>query len=244
MKTKGRQLTTVDLVVVFRRSLVLMLAAALLGGVISYFLAARRATVSYTAVAEVYVQTTTVDMEEGPTSNEIALARAMAKSCCDAIKNDTLCNNIKRYFTDRAGDGWPDISSIGNDTLGAMMAATVAENSQNVTITVTAGNGELAICLANAIADEMEKSLTDVIGNCSITPTKWAGTASPTSTFSKTLAIVGAPVGAFGAYAVMLLFYIFNPRVRDKKELEEQFCSDVPLLGAVRATEEKKGGLL
>lgn len=244
MKTKGRQLTTADLVAVFRRSLVLMLAAALLGGVISYFLAARRASVSYTAVAEVYVQTTTVDMEEGPTSNEIALARAMARSCCDAIKNDTLCNNIKRYFAERAGDGWPDISAVGNDTLSAMMTATVAENSQNVTVTVTAGDGKLAICLANAVADEMERSLADVIGNCSITPSKWAGAASASSTFSKTLAIVGAPVGAFGAYAVMLLLYIFDPLVRDKRELEEQFCSDVPLLGAVHATEGKRGGLL
>jgi capsular polysaccharide biosynthesis protein len=83
-----------------------------------------------------------------------------------------------------------------------------------------------------------------VIGNCSITPAKWAYTAAANTTFSKTLAIVGAPVGAFGAYALMLLIYLFDPRVRDKKELLEYVGEDLPLLGEVTASEPKKGGLL
>lgn len=242
MKTKGRQLTTADLFVVLRRSLLLIVACALLGGAASYWLAGRRASVTYTASSAVYVQASTVDMEEGPTSNEIALARAMALSCCDAIKNDTLCNNIKAYFAKRTGDGWPDISHIDNDTLSAMISATTETNSQNVQITVTASDGLLAIYLANAVADELEASMVDIIGNCIMTPASWAYKATPTSTFSATLAIVGVPVGAFGAYALMLLLYILDPRVRDRKELVELFEDELPLLGTVTATETKKGG--
>lgn len=242
MKTKGRQMTTADLFIVLRRALLLMLVCALLGFAASYFLASRRASVSYTATSSVYVQASSVNINVGPTSNEIALARAMALSCCDAIKNDVLCNNVKAYFADRQEHGWPDISQMNNDSLGAMITATVETNSQNVTVTVTCADGKMAIYLANAIADVMEKSLVDVIGSCSITPAQWAYTASASSTFSKTLAIVGAPVGAFGAYAVMLLLYLFDPRVRDKKELLAHFGEDLPLLGEVTATEEKKGG--
>ncbi|MBQ8351133.1 MAG: hypothetical protein IJY20_03700 [Clostridia bacterium] len=242
MKTKGRQLTTADLFIVLRRAIALIVVCAILGFGASYWLASRRASVSYTATSGVYVQASTVNINAGPTSNEIALARAMALSCCDAIRNEELCNNIKAYFAARADKGWPDISRMDNDTLGSMISATTDVNSQNVTITVTSGDGRLAIYLANAIADEMEDSLVDVIGNCSITPAKWAYTASATSTFSKTLAIVGAPVGAFGAYALMLLLYIFDPRVRDQKELLEHFGEDLPLLGEVTATKKQKGG--
>ena len=244
MKTKGRQMTTADLFIVLRRALLLMLVCALLGLAASYWLASRRASVSYTATSGVYVQASTVNINAGPTSNEIALARAMALSCCDAIRNETLCNNIKTYFAARAEHGWPDISGIDNDKLGSMISAASDINSQNVAITVTCPDGRLAIYLANAIADEMENSLVDVIGNCSITPAKWAYTAAANTTFSKTLAIVGAPVGAFGAYALMLLIYLFDPRVRDKKELLEYVGEDLPLLGEVTASEPKKVGLL
>ena len=242
MKTKGRQLTTADLFIVLRRALVLIVCCALLGGAATYWLANRRASVTYTATSGVYVQASTVNMDEGPTSNEIALARAMALSCCDAIKNDTLCNNIKAYFADREGDGWPSISHISNDALGAMISATVEQNSQNVVITVTASDGHLAIRLANAVADEMEASMVDIIGSCSITPAKWAYSASATTTFSKTLATSGVLVGAFGAYALVMLLYILDPRVRDEKELLDLYENDLPLLGTVSAEEPKKGG--
>lgn len=244
MQTKERQLTTADLFIVLRRALLLIVACALLGGAVSYWLAKRRASVTYTASSAVYVQASTVDMEVGPTSNEIALARALALSCCDAIKNDALCNNIKAYFAQRAGDGWPDISHIDNNTLSAMITATTETNSQNVAITVTASDGRLAILLANAVADEMEASMVDIIGHCVITPASWAQVATATSTFSPTLAIVGVPVGAFGAYALVLLLYILDPRVRDRKELVELYEDELPLLGTIEAAQTSARCLL
>ena len=241
MKTKGRQLTTVDLFRVLRRALLLVIACALLGGAAGYYLSSRGAEVTYTASSSVYVQASTVDMEVGQTSNEIALGRALALSCRDAIKNDTLYNNVKDYFAKRADDGWPDISKVNNDSFGTMISAAVETNSQEVTITVVAKDGKLAIHLANAIADELESSVVDIIGACRVEPKKWAYTATPASTFSLTLAFAGALFGAFAAYALMLLLYVFDPRVRDAKELVEQYGEALPLLGEA-ASFEKKGG--
>lgn len=242
METKERQLTVADLLLVLRRALLLMLACALLGGAVGYYLSSRNAKVTYTATSGVYVQASTVDMEVGPTSNEIALGRALALSCRQAIKNDTLYNNVKAYFAKRQSEGWPDISGISNDAIGAMIDATVETNSQNVVITVTASNGKLAIYLANAIADEMEASVTDIIGACHIEPTKWAYTASAQAGSSPvTGGVSGAIVGAAVAYALMLVMYMFDPRVRDKKELSELYGDVMPLLGELRIEETKEG---
>ena len=241
MKTKGRQLTTVDLFYVLRRALLLVVACALLGGAAGYYLSLRRAEVTYTASSSVYVQVSTVDMEIGQTSNEIALGRALALACRDAMKNDTLYNNVKDYFGDRLDDGWPDISSVNNDAIGRMISASVETNSQVVNITVTAKDGRLAIYLANAVADEMESSVVDVIGACRIEPKKWAYTATAESTFSLTLAFAGALFGAFGAYALVLVLYLFDPRVRDRKELIAYYGEAMPLLGEV-TTDVTRGG--
>ena len=241
MKTKARQLTTADLFIVLRRALLLMLACALLCGALGYYMAVRKTKVTYTASSSVYVQAITVDTGMGVASNDIALGRALALSCRDAMKNDVLCNNVKAYFAARQAYGWPDISGMDNDKLVAMISSEVQTNSQKVDITVTCSDGELAIYLANAVADEMERSVISIIGACKIEPSKWAYSAAATSTFSLTPVYAGVVFGAFGAYALVLLLHIFDPRVRNKRELLQLCGDEVFFLGEVSAKQQKGG---
>ena len=159
----------------------------------------------------------------------------------DAMKNDVLCNNVKAYFAARQAYGWPDISGMDNDKLVAMISSEVQANSQKMDITVTCSDGELAIYLANAVADEMERSVVSIIGACKIEPSKWAYSAAATSTFSLTPVYAGVVFGAFGAYALVLLLHIFDPRVRNKRELLQLCGDEVFFLGEVSAKQQKGG---
>ncbi|MBQ8174320.1 MAG: hypothetical protein IJ009_02845 [Clostridia bacterium] len=219
MKIKERLITVSDIVTVLRRYFLLIIACALLFGAAGYLYAVKTATVTYTATSGVYVQTADVDMEVGPTANQISLGRALALSCKDAIKNEAVYQNVKAYFAEQRKDdpAWEDLSSVSNSTLRDMVACTVASNSQYVDITVTASTASMAVHVANAVAGVLEVSVIDVIGNCRIEPTAVARTAiaNVTSEFSPTsLSVTAAVVGAFLTFCVLFAFYFFDPHVR------------------------------
>ena len=216
MKIKERLITVSDIVTVLRRFFLLIIACALVFGAAGYLYAAKTATVTYTATSGVYVQTADVDMEVGPTANQISLGRALALSCKNAIKNEAVYNNVKAYFAEqrKTDPSWEDISSVSNSALRAMVECTVESNSQYVDITVTASSASLAVHVANAVAGVLEVSVIDVIGNCRIEPTAVARTAAGSSDFSVAPAITAAVVGAFLAFCGLFALYFFDPRVR------------------------------
>ena len=216
MKIKERLITVSDILTVLRRYFLLIIAAAVVFGAAGYLYAVKTTTVTYEASSGVYVQMADVDMEVGPTSTQISLARAMAASCKNAIRSEAVYQNAKAYFAEqrKTDSKWEDISSMSNDKLRSMVECTVESNSQYVTITVTASTASMAVHLANAIAGVLEVSVVDVIGNCRIDPTTVARGATATSDFSPTLALTLAVVGAFLAFCGMFAVYFFNPRVR------------------------------
>ncbi|MBQ3056372.1 MAG: hypothetical protein IJC95_02655 [Clostridia bacterium] len=240
MKIKERLITVRDITTVLRRYFLLIIAAALVFGAAGYLYAVKTANVTYTATSGVYVQTYDVDMEVGPTANQISLGRALALSCKTAIKNEAVYQNVKAYFAEqrKSDPSWEDLSSVSNATLRAMVECTVESNSQHADITVTASSASMAVHLANAIAGVLEVSVIDVIGNCRIDPTAVARSATMTSDFSFSMAITLAVVGAFLAFCGMFAMYFFNPYVRVS---DMSTCYEgVSLLADLRVRGKKK----
>ncbi len=241
MKIQGRELAPADLFVVLWRFLALILACALVGFAAGYALALRRTEVTYVASADVFVQAATVDEQVGQSSTEIALGRALATSCRDAVNSGSqaLYDRVKGYFA--AQEGWTDLSNITNGQLAAMVSASVESNAQIVRLTVTSQNGDLAIQLANAIAHELEDAMIGVIGACHISTNRYAESASSSVQTSKIIPLAGGVAFAFFAYMGALLFYILDPRVRDENELVAICPEGVPLLGTLCGLQEEGG---
>lgn len=240
MKIKERLITVSDILTVLRRYFLLIIAAAVVCGAAGYLYAVKTTTVTYEATSGVYVQMADVDMEIGPTSTQISLARAMAASCKNAIRSEAVYQNAKAYFAEqrKTDPKWEDISAVSNDKLRSMVDCTVDSNSQYVTITVTASTASMAVHLANAIAGVFEVSVVDVIGNCRIDPTTVARGATATSDFSPTIALTLAVVGAFLAFCFLFAVYFFNPRVRIS---DVRTCYEgVSLLGDLYTSRKKK----
>lgn len=216
MEVKERLITGQDVVTVLRRYFLLIIAVALVFGAAGYLYAVKTTTVTYTATSSVYVQTHDVDLEVGPTANQISLARALALSCKTAIKNEAVYKNVKLYFAEqrKTDPSWEDLSSVSNATLRAMVVCNVENSSQHADIVVTAPTASLAVHLANAIAGVLEVSVIDVIGNCRIDPTAVARSATMNSDFSSNLALTLAIVGAFLSFCALFAMYFFNPYVR------------------------------
>lgn len=237
MENQKRQITLAELFSVLRRFWLLILLCTVVFAALGYLFAKKAASATYTATSGVYVQMATVDISVGPTSAEIAQARAMAQSCQEAIYNDNLYANVRRYFAARRLDspteGWEDLSTYTNQNLQGMIRAKVEQSSQNLTVTVEAPSASLAVHLANAVAGELEASVTDIIGNCRIEPIATADAAARQGASTRPLTAALGLVGALGSYFVLFCLVFFDKRVRDTEELSALLGKNIPLLGTL-----------
>ena len=247
MTTKERLITVGDAFSVLRRFWLLILACTLVLGALGYLYADMKKTVYYEASSKVIVQMATVDEFEGPNSTDIARARAIAMSLEEEMANDDLIKNVRRYFADRRADrpneNWEDLSTatMTDSTLKGMLSAKAEESSQHLLITVKAPTPSLAVRIANAVAGELQVSVTSSVGNCTITPVSTATSAIKRTVFSTRPILLAAGLGAVASF-VGAFFYVFlDSRVQNTREIMGHYAETYPLLGTVPG-KKRKGG--
>ncbi len=248
MTTKERLITVGDAFSVLRRFWLLILACTLILGALGYLYADMTKTVYYETYSKVIVQMATVDEFAGPDSTDIARARAIAKSLEEEMGNDRLIKNVRRYFADRRvdrpNDNWEDLSPAAytDGAIKNMISAAAQESSQHVTITTKAPTPGLAVHLAEAVAGELQASVVDVVGNCTITPTELQRTPQRQVISSKRPIILAAGLGAVASF-VGAFFYVFlDSRVQNSREILGNYAETYPLLGIVPGKKSKRGG--
>ncbi len=248
MTTKERLITVGDAFSVLRRFWILILACTLICGALGYLYADLQKTVYYEASSQVIVQMATVDEFAGPDSTDIARARAIAMSLEEEMANDDLIKNVRRYFADRRADspdeGWEDLSEtvITDSKLKGMLSAEAQDSSQHLTITVKAPTPSLAVRIANAVAGELQASVTDAVGNCTIQPTSTATSAIKQTIFSKRPIILAAGFGAVVSFVGAFFYVFFDSRVQNSCEIMGNYAETYPLLGTVPGKKSKRGG--
>lgn len=235
MKVKEKRITLAHFISALRCYFLVILACAIVMGALGWVMAARKVGESYSATATVYVQPLSTNMDNGPTSTEIAIAKSLAASCAAILKNDALVENVKAHFAMRRADSpdenWEDIADYSPARILGMITVEYPSNSMYISITATAPTASLAVHLANAVAGETEVSAKGSIGNFRAIPNSSASQAIGTRTDNRIMqALAFAVIGALLSYALLVLTELLDNTIRRPAEAED-FSDFLPLLG-------------
>ena len=208
-----------------KKKLPVIIAIALVGGIIAACISLFMITPMYRTDFRVYVNNKADnDYQESLTSADVSAARSLASTYAEIIESRTVLQSA----AENCGLGSLDYEK----QLLKLVSAEPSDTTELITVYVKGTSPSNALYLAQAVAMSAQSRVSNIIEGSSMVVVDEP--YMPTEKYSPSNAknaIIGAILGGVLAAGIVVVKEIMDTRVKDEQTLEERF--GIPVLGTV-----------
>lgn len=214
----------------------LIVASAVILGVVVYLFSSNFITPRYRASVTMYVNNTIASDTSEISSSDLATAQRLVDTYVAILQQYSVMEKVADRVEEQTGKR-PSPTSLMNS-----MTAEAIEETEVFTITVSHTNAKMAMEIANAIADVSPGVIESiVVGSSAKIVDRARLPQSPYTPNNTRNGIYGAVVGAILAIAYVVFWVMTDVRINGEEDLS--MISTAPILGLIPNfdTDEKSG---
>ena len=203
----------------------LIVAAAVVCGLVTLLISASFVVPMYQAQVKVYVNNSRADQQiEYITNSNLATAQRLVNTYITIIETDTVLEEVAEHSG----------LNVTADRIRKMMVAEQVGDTEVFAVTITHPDPEKAARLANAIAEVAPDKIGEFVEGSSTKIIDYAKVpVEPSSPSCGRNTLLGALVGAVAAVLYLTLRLLLDVRIRDEEDLLALF--DLPVLAQIPA---------
>ena len=223
---KHKELSVLDLLLIFRNRFLLIMLSAVLCGAAAYAASRYLLTPVYTATASMYVFNTSRETNQ-ITSFDITASQELVNTYIVVIKSDTVLDQVINKLN----------LPMTPEDIRKILKAGAIDDTEAFEIKITHSDPLTAQRIANTIIDVAPKEIIRVIqagGAAVIDYAKLPNSVSSPNMVLNTT--IGALIGLLMSFGISAALVIFDTKVHCEEDLKQQFT--IAVLGSVPILEE------
>ena len=177
----------------------------------------------YKASVKLYVNNNKTALSDNLNYSDINASTMIIPTYTQLFSSQTVLQTV----ADKLGNKYT------TDDLAAMMDITSADETQIISLNITYSDPEIALIVANAIADNAPEKITDIMGGGSIKVVDYAKLPeSPCSPNVSKNTLLGFVIGLILSIGLVIITELTDTRIKDADDLKNQY-EDIPILGTI-----------
>lgn len=226
MRNEHRENLEIDLqklLLAYLRKWWLIVAAAVVAGLLALYVTANFITPMYKAEVTVYVNNARSDEQVEYISNtNLATSQRLVNTYIAIIESDTVLEKV----AESSG------LNVTAEQIRKVMRAEQVDATELFTVTITLSNPELAAQLANALAEVAPGEIGDIVEGSSTKIIDYAKVPeTPSSPNKGRNTVLGALAGIVVAVLYVTLRFLLDVRIKDEEDLTALF--NLPVLSQI-----------
>lgn len=226
MRNERRENMEIDLqklLLAYLRKWWLILAAAVVAGLLTLYVTANFITPMYKAEVKVYVNNARSDQQvDYVSSTNLATSQRLVNTYIAIIESDTVLEKVAKA-------SGLDVTA---GQIRKIMEAKQVDDTELFTVTITLSDPELAAQLANALAEVAPSEIGEIVEGSSTKIIDYAKVpVTPASPSKGRNTVLGFLVGAVVAVLYVTLRFLLDVRIKDEEDLTSLF--NLPVLSQI-----------
>lgn len=211
-----------QVLLIFKKSLVFIIVITLACGAAAYAITTVFIQPMYTASASLYVYSDTESTGDSITSAELTASQELVNTYLVVLKSDAVLDEVIKTL---------DLGFTASD-IRDMLTASSIDGTEAFSVEITYNDPVMAQLMVNTIIEIAPEQIIRVVKAGGVEVIDSAKLpATPSSPNIKLNTLIGALIGFFLTFGIIILIVKFDTKVRDEDDLIRTFT--IPVLGNV-----------